>query len=85
MERMNQMNRNIVEANVRLQDELKIMENDNKILKNRLDCVNEHLKSKMNKFKAFDLDKDIKDAIDMLEGTYVYEDGRKRKRNNNDN
>lgn len=68
------MNINIVDANVKLQDENKILRNDNTLLERRMSNATEHLKSKLKKFKVFDLEKDVQDAIDMLEGNYVYKE-----------
>lgn len=62
----------IVNANIKLQDENKLLKTDNEILKRRIDITEEYLKSKSKKFKIFDLERDIQEAIDMLEGNYVY-------------
>ncbi len=66
------MNMDIVNANIKLQDENKLLKTDNEILKRRIDITEEYLKSKTKKFKVFDLERDIQEAIDMLEGNYVY-------------
>lgn len=73
MSETNKMNMNIVNANIKLQDENRLLKNDNEILKRRINIAKEYLKSKTKKFKVFDLERDIQDIIDMLEGTYVYE------------
>ena len=66
------MNMDIVNANIKLQDENKLLKTNNEILKRRIDITEEYLKSKTKKFKIFDLERDIQEAIDMLEGNYVY-------------
>lgn len=68
------INLNIIDANVKLQDENKIIKMDNQMLQKRIDYAAEHLKSKSKKFKAYNLDKYIQDAIDMLEGNYNFEE-----------
>lgn len=72
------MNINIVEANIKLQDENKILKNDNLLLERRMTSAAKHLKSKLSKFKVFELEEDIQDAIDMLEGNYVFKDKRRK-------
>ena len=68
----NKMNTSLIEANVKLQDENKIVKNDNLLLQKRIKVAAELLKSKLDKFKMFDLEDIIQDAIDILEGNYVY-------------
>ena len=76
---MERMNKNIVEANIMLQDEIKIIKIDNKMLKQRMENAAEFLKENKNKFEAFDLEKEIEEAIDILEGNYYYEGAKKIK------
>jgi len=76
---MERMNKNIVEANIMLQDEIKIIKIDNKMLKQRMENAAGFLKENKNKFKAFDLEKEIEEAIDILEGNYYYEGAKKIK------
>lgn len=76
----NKMNSSIIDANIKLQDENKMLKSDNKLLEKRMNNATEYLKEEMNKFKMFDLEDIIQDAIDMLEGNYVYEEDRRRKK-----
>ena len=74
MERNAKINMTIIDANVKLQDENKVLKKDNELLQKRMNLTAQYLKSKMNKFEVFDLKEEIKDAIDMLEGNYVFKE-----------
>ena len=76
---MERMNKHIVEANIILQDEIRTIKIDNKMLQKRMQNAAEFLKEIKNKFKVFDLEEEIEQAIDILEGNYYYEGAKKIK------
>ena len=68
------INSSIIDANIKLQDENKMLKSDNRLLEKRMNNAAEYLKEKLNKFRLVDLEEIVQDAIDMLEGNYIYED-----------
>ena len=66
---MEPMNKKIVEANIKLQDKNKILEEDKKILQKRIDIATNYMKENARiEFTEF-----YKTLLDMLEGRYVSE------------
>ena len=68
----------IIDANIKLQDENKMVKNDNLILQRRMTNAANYLKSKLNKFKLSEVGEEAQTAIDILEGNYVYEEKKKK-------
>lgn len=68
------INSSIIDANIKLQDENKMLKRDNQLLEKRMNNAAEYLKEKLNKFRLVDLEEIVQDAIDMLEGNYIYEE-----------
>lgn len=79
MEKNSKMNMNIVEANIKLQDENKWVKNDNKALNRRIDFAKMKLDEELDKFEEAGLGEYVQDVIKVLNGDYFFEDGRKRK------
>ena len=74
----NKINMSIIDANIKLQDENKMVKNDNLILQRRMTNAANYLKSKLNKFKLLEVGEEAQTAIDILEGNYVYEEKKKK-------
>lgn len=74
----NKINMSIIDANIKLQDENKMVKNDNLILQRRMTNAADYLKSKLNKFKLLEVGEEAQTAIDILEGNYVYEEKKKK-------
>lgn len=79
MEKNSKMNMNIVEANIKLQDENKWVKNDNKALNRRIDFAKMKLDEELDKFEEAGLGEYVQDVIKVLNGDYFFEDGRKKK------
>lgn len=73
------INSSIIDANIKLQDENKMLKRDNQLLEKRMNNAAEYLKEKLNKFRLVDLEEIVQDAIDMLEGNYIYEEKNTKK------
>lgn len=73
------INSSIIDANIKLQDENKMLKSDNRLLEKRMNNAAEYLKEKLNKFRLVDLEEIVQDAIDMLEGNYIYEEKNTKK------
>lgn len=67
---MEAMNLKIVNANIELQDENKVLKEDKKVLQKRIDKAIVTLKEKQN---AFTYITSVSDVIDILEGRVINE------------
>lgn len=67
---MEAMNLKIVNANIELQDENKVLKEDKKVLQKRIDKAIVTLKEKQNSFTYIT---SVSDVIDILEGRVINE------------